>query len=218
MDFEEQRKNLVQELRENGIREEKVLAAVGEIPREKFISVELDKVAYDNAPLPIGFDQTISQPYVVAHMLEHLKLSEHDRLLEVGAGSGYAAAVASELVDRVYAVEIQQELYSIASGRLKRMGYSNIEMFHGDGHEGLPEHAPFTKILVSACGEEIPPALIDQLAVGGRLVAPVEEEDRDWQRLVVLDKASQTDIRRWDAGKVRFVPLRTNLEGESSEN
>src|SRR5437016_5872333 len=156
-----------------GIRDGRVLAAMREVPREAFVDIGLGEFAYEDSPLPIAEQQTISQPYIVALMLEAAQIGRDDRVLEVGAGSGYAAAVAAQLARHVRAIERHPSLVAQATDRIRTLGYSNIELRQGDGTFGWPSNDRFDVILVSAGGERIPPALKQQLKVGGRLVIPI---------------------------------------------
>jgi protein-L-isoaspartate(D-aspartate) O-methyltransferase len=188
-----------------GIRDERVLAALREVPREAFVSGELAEFAYDDTPLPIEAGQTISQPYIVALMIEALRPSPGDRVLEIGAGSGYAAAVLSRAVAEVFAVERHGELAELARSRLAALGYRNVEVRHGDGSLGWVEHAPYQGIVVAAGGPSIPRALLDQLAVGGCLVMPVGPSRL--QQLIRVTRTGDTEYVREDLSDVRFVPL-----------
>ncbi|RMH10232.1 MAG: protein-L-isoaspartate(D-aspartate) O-methyltransferase, partial [Planctomycetota bacterium] len=176
------------------------------VPREEFVPDDLRARAYDDSPLPIGQGQTISQPYIVATMLEALELMPEDRVLEVGSGSGYAAAVASRIVKQVFGVERLKPLVDQAKLRLERLGYDNVLLTHGDGTLGWPEHAPFDAIIVSAGGPDIPPALLQQLKVAGRLIMPVGTGPGD-QALVLIRRVDEESVKREKLGRVRFVPL-----------
>ncbi len=207
MNFDQQRERLVEnELRILGIRDESVLRAMRTVPREEFLSEEMQEFAYRNAPLPIGSGQTISQPLIVAHMAEALELEPRDRVLEIGAGSGYAAAVLSRIAKQVFTIERHRELADTASERLKRLGYANVQVRCGDGTRGWPEEAPFDAIVVAAGGPGIPKALLDQLCVGGRLVIPVGEVP-DSQQLVRAIRRGDDEFEYEELGAVRFVPL-----------
>jgi protein-L-isoaspartate(D-aspartate) O-methyltransferase len=197
---------LVRELR-GAIGDERVLAAVHDVPRELFVPEELRAEAWDNAPLPIGCDQTISQPLVVARMCELLELEGRERVLDVGTGSGYHAALLARLAAEVYSIERHAALSGRAALALEAAGVGNVTLAVGDGSLGLPAHAPYDAINVAAAARRrIPPALIEQLAPGGRLVAPVEE--RGEQRLALLRKrGDELLVTRLD--RVRFVPLRS---------
>ena len=176
------------------------------VPREAFVSEEMQEFAYRNAPLPIGSGQTISQPLIVAQMAEALELAPHERVLEIGAGSGYAAAILSRIAKEVFTIERHRELADTARERLKRLGYANVQVRWGDGTRGWPEEAPFDAIVVAAGGPGIPRALLDQLRVGGRLVIPVGEE-QDSQQLIRAIRRGDEQFEYEDLGAVRFVPL-----------
>ncbi len=207
MNFRHQRERLVEnELRMLGIRDESVLRAMRLVPREAFVSEEIREFAYRNAPLPIGSGQTISQPLVVAHMAEALELSPTERVLEVGAGSGYAAAVLSLIAKEVYTIERHQELADEATERLMRLGYSNVRVRCGDGTLGWPEAAPFDAIVVAAGAPKVPPALLEQLCIGGRLVIPVGDE-KESQQLIRVIRRDEKEYVYEEMGAVRFVPL-----------
>lgn len=201
----DQRKRMVEEqLRARGIRDERVLDAMAEVPREIFVSPENRASAYGDFPVPIGAGQTISQPYIVAAMLEKLELRPSDRVLEVGTGTGYQAAVLGRLAAEVWTVERHPELAAKAQEILAQLYIGNVNVVQGDGSRGLPEHAPFDKILVAAAAPRIPQALIDQLADGGRLVVPVGTPDE--QQLQVVRKiGDQISVTPHEL--CRFVPL-----------
>ena len=203
------------QLRSRGIKNERILTAMEEVPRERFIKKELVEFAYRDAPLPIEEEQTISQPYVVALMAEALELEADDKVLDVGTGSGYAAAVLSRIVDEVYTVERHKVLAETASKRFDDLGYDNIYVLHGDGSQGWEEHAPFDAINVAAGGPDVPEPLREQLAEGGRLIIPVGSEPRS-QRLVRVKKVDGK-IQRKDLGRVQFVPL-IGLSGWRNRN
>jgi protein-L-isoaspartate(D-aspartate) O-methyltransferase len=207
MSFELQRERLVEhELRVLGIRDEAVLHAMRAVPRESFVDEELREFAYRNAPLPIGSGQTISQPLIVAHMAEALELAPDERVLEIGTGSGYAAAVLSRIAKEVYTVERHPELADTATERLRQLGYRNVHVLCGDGTRGWPAHAPFDAIVVAAGSPGVPPALLEQLRVGGRLVIPVGPEV-DAQQLIRVVRRGDDDFEYEELGAVRFVPL-----------
>jgi protein-L-isoaspartate(D-aspartate) O-methyltransferase len=189
-----------------GIRDARVLAAMRTVPREAFVAEELAEFAYDDAPLPIGAGQTISQPYIVAAMAEALEPEPGHRVLEVGAGSGYAAAVLSRVVAEVYAIERHAELATVAARRLADLGHANVHVRQGDGTLGWSEHAPYDGIVVAAGGHEVPRALLEQLAVGGRLVIPIGTTPRD-QQLLRVRRVGPSTYEREELGAVRFVPL-----------
>jgi protein-L-isoaspartate(D-aspartate) O-methyltransferase len=176
------------------------------VPREAFVRAELVEFAYDDMPLPIGEGQTISQPYIVALMAEALQLSATDRVLEIGTGSGYAAAILSCIVKQVYTVERLETLYRLARRRLRRLGYHHVYVHLGNGTLGWPEHAPYDGIVVTAGGPTIPAALQEQLAVGGRLVMPVGSQPTH-QTLMRVTRTSATAFATEELGYVCFVPL-----------
>ena len=184
----------------------RVAAAFAAVPREEFVPAELAEFAYENRPLPIGQGQTISQPYIVAVMTDLLHPEASHRVLEVGTGCGYQAAVLARLVAQVYTIETVGELAKDAAARLKRMGIDNVAVRHGDGRMGWPQHAPYDGIIVTAAAREVPPALIQQLAVGGRLAIPLGEPGGD-QELVVIRKEADGTLDRRSVLPVAFVPL-----------
>jgi protein-L-isoaspartate(D-aspartate) O-methyltransferase len=188
------------------VRDRRVLDAMRKVPRHKFVPPELAARAYGDHPLPIGHGQTISQPYIVAIMTELARPQPQQRALEIGTGSGYQAAVLSELVAEVYTIELLEPLGASARGRLKALGYANVTVRIGDGYKGWPEKAPFDLILVTAGAPFIPPALIEQLAPGGRMVIPVGAEWSN-QVLKLLTKDKNGKVRTEDIMGVRFVPL-----------
>jgi protein-L-isoaspartate(D-aspartate) O-methyltransferase len=184
----------------------RVMEALGAVPRHAFVPERLAGRAYENRPLPIGHGQTISQPYIVALMTDLLEPEAGDRVLEVGTGSGYQAAVLAELVSEVHSIEIVEPLAETARERLGELGYDNVQVYHGDGYRGLPDEAPFDGIIVTAAAPEIPPPLIAQLAPGGRLVIPVGPEF-SIQSLVLMEKDEAGEVREHELLPVRFVPL-----------
>jgi protein-L-isoaspartate(D-aspartate) O-methyltransferase len=201
----QQRARMVAEqLRGRGIRDERVLAAMAKVPREEFLAREDRTNAYGDFPLPIGAGQTISQPYIVADMLEILDLRPEDRVLEVGTGTGYEAAILGELATEVWTVERHAELTDRAREILQRLGYRNVHVVYGDGTRGLPEHAPFDRILVAAAALRIPETLVAQLADGGRLILPVGS--RHEQQLQLARKQGD-EIVVTNHELCRFVPL-----------
>jgi len=200
------RTSMVDQLVWYGIRDARVLDTMRAIPRHEFVPEAIRPEAYMDRPLPIGLEQTISQPFIVAHMTELAEPQPGDKVLDVGTGSGYQAAVLSTLVDRVYSIEILCPLADQARARLERLGHSNVEVRCGDGYAGWPEQAPFELIIVAAAAPEIPGCLVEQLAAGGRLVIPVGP-DGEVQQLVVLEKGGDGTVTRRSVGSVRFVPM-----------
>lgn len=194
-----------QQLRRRGIGDARVLAAMAQVPREEFVAPELRDHAYEDRPLPIAHDQTISQPYVVALMIESLDVRSTDRVLEIGTGSGYAAAVLGELAREVHTVERHLDLASTATERLARLGYRNVHVACGDGTLGMIEHAPYDAIVVAAGGPTLPEPLLRQLAIGGRLIIPVGP--LHVQELVRITREGDDSFRREELGAVMFVPL-----------
>lgn len=203
--LEEQRARMVEEqLRARGIRDPRVLAAMGKVPREAFIAGEDLRDTYGDHPLPIGAGQTVSQPYIVAAMVEALELQRADRVLEVGTGTGYQAAILAELAAEVWTIERHAELATRAREILAQLGYTNVHIVHGDGSLGLAEQAPFDKILVAAAAPHIPASLVAQLRDGGRLVAPVGTR---YEQQVHLVRKEGGDIFVTTHDLCRFVPL-----------
>jgi protein-L-isoaspartate(D-aspartate) O-methyltransferase len=205
-DFETRRDRMVaDQLKARGIRDPEVLRAMGEVPREAFVPDDLADLAYEDGPLPIGSGQTISQPFIVAAMVAALDLDSSDRVLEVGAGSGYAAAVIGRIAAEVWAVERHLELVAAARGRLDRLGYDNVHVVCGDGSTGWAQEAPYDAIIVAAAAPQVPESLRRQLAVGGRLVIPVGATRREQRLLLVARTAGGFEQRELEP--VRFVPL-----------
>ena len=202
---EDERSQMVeQQIRARGITNLRVLGAMREIPRHLFIPPPYDRAAYGDAPLPIGNGQTISQPYIVALMTELVDPQPNDTILEIGAGSGYQAAVLSLLVQHVTTIERIHEVADLAKKNLEKLGLKNISIVLGDGTQGCPDNAPYNGIMITAAAPAIPAPLIDQLAIGGTVVAPVG--DREIQELVTVTK-NKSGIVRLTHGGVRFVPL-----------
>src|SRR5262245_11316207 len=191
------------QIRARGIKDERVLAAMRKVPRREVVPSAWREAAYEDRPLPIGEGQTISQPYIVAAMTELAAIDGESRVLEVGTGSGYQAAVLAEIAREVYTIEIIETLATRAARTLKRLGYGSVHVRHGDGYKGWPEAAPFDAILVTAAPSTVPPALLDQLAEGGRLVIPVGEE---YQQLEV-HRRTPHGIEVKKVLPVRFVPM-----------
>jgi protein-L-isoaspartate(D-aspartate) O-methyltransferase len=184
----------------------RVMAAIASVSREEFVSPDLKSFAYDNGPLPIGYGQTISQPYIVALMTDLLQLEPDHVVLEVGTGCGYQAAVLSQLVKQVFTIERIPELADASAARLKSLGYRNIQYRTGNGYDGWPEHAPYDAIIVTAAAAHIPQALVDQLKSGGRLVIPLGLPYMP-QELMLVEKDEQGKIHTGDILGVAFVPL-----------
>jgi len=184
----------------------RVMAAMREVPRDTFVPPDLIDAAFDNGPLPIGHGQTISQPYIVALMTDMLQLQPEHRILEIGTGSGYQTAILSQLCRQVYSVEVVPELSEAAQRLFQRLGYDNIQTRTGNGYAGWPEHAPYDGIIVTAAASQIPPALLEQLKPGGRLVIPVGEP-YSHQELFLVDKDPQGEIHTRGILGVAFVPL-----------
>jgi protein-L-isoaspartate(D-aspartate) O-methyltransferase len=206
-DYAAEREAMVErQLRGRGISDKQILDAFLEVPREAFVSTDYARAAYGDHPLPIEAGQTISQPYIVALMIEAAGIGLRDRVLEVGSGSGYAAAVISRIAGKVIGIERQHDLAELSRERLKRLGFDNVEIVEGDGTRGCPDEAPFDAILAAASGSHVPQPLIDQLADGGRIVMPLGSPG--WvQELVKVTKRADGSVERQNLGGVRFVPL-----------
>jgi protein-L-isoaspartate(D-aspartate) O-methyltransferase len=206
-DSSERRLAMVQrQIAHRGVRDPLVLAALGAVPREEFLPADLREFAYDDTPLPIDQGQTISQPYIVALMTEALRLRGGERVLEVGTGSGYAAAVLARIAADVYTIERYGQLAKRAAEVLAARGYRNVHVLHADGTLGWPEYAPFDAIVVAAGGPEVPESLKTQLRIGGRLVIPVGR-DRQLQELLRITRTTNERYRTEELADVRFVPL-----------
>lgn len=202
--FAAERARMVREqLRARGIREPAVLAAMTRVPRHRFVPALYEDLSYADHPVPIGFDQTISQPYIVAYMTEAARVSSNEKVLEVGTGSGYQAAILGELAREVYTIEIIPELASGARNILSELGYTNVHVRTGDGYAGWKEHAPFDAIVVTAAPDHVPQALVDQLAVNGRMIIPVGAGEQEMR--VITRTAS--GVTQESTLRVRFVPL-----------
>jgi protein-L-isoaspartate(D-aspartate) O-methyltransferase len=206
-DYTAEREAMVdRHLKRRGITDKLILDAFLAVPREEFVSEEYAHLAYGDHPLPIEAGQTISQPYIVGLMIEAARMKPGDKVLEVGAGSGYAAAVISRIAGKVIAIERQHDLIEIARRRMERLGYDNVEIVEGDGTKGCRDHAPFDAILAAASGSHVPRPLIEQLAPGGRIVMPVG--DPGWvQELIKVTKQDDGTLKQENLGGVRFVPL-----------
>ncbi|TSA49385.1 MAG: protein-L-isoaspartate(D-aspartate) O-methyltransferase [Nitrosomonadales bacterium] len=183
-----------------------VLAALEKVPRHRFVPPAQQRYAYDNRPLPIGYGQTISQPFVVAYMTDLLQLGRNDKVLEIGTGSGYQAAILGELVQEVYSIEIVEPLAARATEALRMNGYSNVQVRAGDGYYGWPEHAPFDAIIVTAAASHVPPPLVQQLKRGGRMAIPLGSGFLP-QHVVLVEKDMQGRVRTHELLPVQFVPL-----------
>ena len=203
--FKQQRRQMVQfQLRGRGIKDKRVLAAMSKVPRHQFVDLSWRDWAYSDRPLPIGHSQTISQPYIVAYMTETAEISPEDKVLEIGTGCGYQAAILGEIAQEVYSIEIIPQLAEKARRTLSQLGYENIKVKTGDGYQGWAENAPYDAIIVTAAPEQIPQPLIDQLATNGKMVIPVGTW---YQDIVVLTKTPDRIVKKKTI-PVRFVPMR----------
>jgi protein-L-isoaspartate(D-aspartate) O-methyltransferase len=203
-EFKKERREMVdRQIRARGITNNSVLKAMEKVPRHKFVPAEYIKSAYRDSPLPIGLNQTISQPFIVAYMTEAAEISKNDKVLEIGTGSGYQAAVLGELAREVYTIEIIPELAERSQQILGELGYKNIFVKTGNGYLGLPEQAPFDAIIVTAAPPEIPQPLVEQLAVGGKMIIPVGTAN---QEMVVIEKTKK-GVTEKRTMQVRFVPM-----------
>lgn len=203
-DFSKERREMVeQQIRARGITDDKVLKAMRKVPRHLFVPEPQRKFAYADSPLPIGLDQTISQPYIVAYMTEAAKIASGGKVLEIGTGSGYQAAILGEIAKEVYTIEIVPELARQSGSLLKDLGYKNVYAKEGNGYLGWPEHAPFDAIVVTAAPPEVPKALVDQLAVGGIMVIPV---GTSYQEMMLITK-TKDGVTEKRTIPVRFVPM-----------
>ena len=202
-EFAKQRRELVDQLRSQGIKNQDVLDALLKVPRHKFVPASYRHLAYQNRPLPIGQDQTISQPFIVGYMTEAAEIGSGEKVLEIGTGSGYQAAVLAELAKEVYTIEIIPQLAEGARSLLREMEYKNVQVKTGNGYEGWTEHAPFDAIVVTAAPDEVPKALVEQLAVRGKMVIPV---GTSFQQMVVITKTEAGVVERRTIPVV-FVPM-----------
>jgi len=202
-DFEQQRRNLIDQLRSQGFNSKTVLDAMLKVPRHKFVPPSERHLAYQNRPLSIGHDQTISQPFSVGYMTEAASVAPGEKVLEIGTGSGYQAAVLAELAREVYTIEIIPELAEGARSVLRELGYKNVQVKTGNGYEGWPEHAPFDAIVVTAAPDEVPKALVNQLALRGKMVIPV---GTTFQEMVIITRDESGVVERRTI-PVRFVPM-----------
>ncbi|RJR47277.1 MAG: protein-L-isoaspartate(D-aspartate) O-methyltransferase [Desulfobacteraceae bacterium] len=203
-EYKAERSRMVNEqIRARGIANNSVLKAIEKVPRHEFVPAQIRNLAYADRPLPIGFEQTISQPFIVAYMTEAAEISRNKKVLEIGTGSGYQAAVLGELAREVYSIEIIPELAENARRVLKKLGYNNVSVKAGNGFLGWPEHAPFDAIVVTAAPDEIPKALVDQLAVNGKIVIPVGAA---FQQMVIVTRTPE-GVTEKKTIPVRFVPM-----------
>lgn len=203
-EYARRRMNMVDnQIRARGIRDPRVLEVMRKVPRHEFVPAEQAANAYDDNPLPIGLGQTISQPYIVAYMTEQLQVTPQSKVLEIGTGSGYQAAVLGELAKEVYTIEIVADLARRSKDTLARLGYTNIHVKAGDGYRGWPEQAPFDRIIVTAAPDHVPQPLVDQLAVGGRLIIPVGDY---YQQMLILTKTPRGVVEEKTIDVV-FVPM-----------
>ncbi len=197
---------MVQEqLKARGVSDQRLLAAMKKVRRDEFVPANVKASSYTDQPLPIGYGQTISQPYVVAFMTEQLRLSNNDRVLEIGTGSGYQAAILAELAAEVYTIEIIEPLAKTAEATLQRLGYKNVHVKAGDGYKGWPERAPFDAVIVTCAPDHVPQPLIDQMKEGGRMIIPVGG-GLGYQQLYLLEKKNGK-LQRRAVLPVRFVPM-----------
>ena len=211
-DFASERQAMVErQIKARGISDERLLNAMLRVPRHEFVPASQVNHAYEDNPLPIGYDQTISQPYIVAYMTNVLELDGSERVLEVGTGSGYQAALLCELADSVFTIEIVEPLCRRARQVLNDQGYSRLQVRCGDGYSGWPEAAPFDAIIITASPPHIPAPLLDQLAPGGIMVLPVGEQ---YQKLVRIQRQADGSLVRKDLIPVRFVPMTGQVEDE----
>ena len=209
-DLAAQRQRMVTEqLKARGISDERVLNAMNKVPREEFVPPDSHDASYEDGPLPIGYGQTISQPYIVAFMTEQLRLKRSDRVLEIGTGSGYQAAILAELMSEVYSIEIVEPLAKNAEATLQRLGYENVHVKIGDGYKGWPEAAPFDAIIVTCAPDKVPQPLVDQLKDDGRMVIPVG--DRFAQELYLFEKKNG-QLKQSATLPVRFVPMTSEAQ------
>jgi protein-L-isoaspartate(D-aspartate) O-methyltransferase len=195
-----------EQIESRGITNARVLAAMNKVPRHEFVPEHLVTAAYEDHPLPIGYSQTISQPYIVALMTELLQLQPGATVLEVGTGSGYQAAILAEIGAQVYSMEILEPLAKTSAKILQRLGYANVQVKRGDGYLGWPQHAPYDAIVVTAAADHVPPPLVEQLKPGGRLVIPVGDGQAQ-QSLLLVEKSADGSVTTRDVAPVMFVPL-----------
>ena len=215
--IEERVKMVARQIQARDVNDPNVLKAMRIVPRHAFVPQSEQSVAYIDSPLPIGYDQTISQPYIVGFMTEALKLDPNSKVLEIGTGSGYQAAVCAEIAKEVYTIEIVKELAELAKERLKELGYPNVFVKAGDGFFGWPEHAPFDAIIGTAAAGRVPEPLIEQLKPGGRMILPVGGP-RDFQYLVLITKDDEGNLAKRKVMPVRFVPMTGEVEKPKKES
>ena len=206
IDWHIQRERLVDVLQQEGVVDVEVLNALRRVPREEFVPENMQKSAYRNSPLSIGLGQTTSQPLIVAVMAEALQIQPQHRVLEIGTGLGYAAAVLAELAQEVFTVERHGALATSAAERLRKLGYAHVHVRHGDGTQGWAEHAPYDGIVVAAASPNLPPALLEQLRIGGRLVIPCQTTSNR-QQLLCMTRVEENKFNRVTLCGVQFVPL-----------
>lgn len=199
------RKQLVDELRKKGIKDEKVLAAINNIPRHFFLDTAFERIAYEDRAFPITAGQTISQPYTVSFQSQLLEIKKYDKVLEIGTGSAYQACVLAEMGAKVFSIERQKELYDFVSTFFFIKKYTGLKRFYGDGFEGLPGYAPFDKIIITAAAPYIPPKLVEQLKPGGIMVAPVGNDEV--QKMIRITKNADGNIHQEELGNFSFVPM-----------
>lgn len=205
LEFYKQRQKMIRDqILSRGVTDALVIQALERVPRHRFVGERIERAAYDDTPLPISDGQTISQPFIVAYMTAALELRGGEKILEVGTGSGYQAAVLAEIVEQVYTIEINENLAIEAARRFKKMGYDNITLKCGDGYKGWPEHAPFDGIVVTAAPDHVPQSLVEQLRIGGRMIIPVGGVNQD---LLVIFKQPDGAIKKESRIPVRFVPM-----------
>jgi protein-L-isoaspartate(D-aspartate) O-methyltransferase len=214
--YKAQRYEMVREdIEARGVHDRKVLEAMRQVPRHRFVPPGFRHRAYADHPLPIGSGQTISQPYIVALMTEMLQPKATDRVLEIGTGSGYQAAVLAEIVKQVYSIEIHKALADSAGNLLRELGYENVRVKHGDGYFGWPEHGPFDAIMITAAAVRIPQPLVKQLKDGGRMVLPLDKNNR-YQELTLFIKQGEKNIMK-EMGAVIFVPMTGEVKKEAEQ-
>lgn len=201
------RRHLVEQLRNKGITDEEVLSAIGSVPRHLFMDSGFESHAYQDKAFPIAAEQTISQPYTVAFQSQLLQVQKGQSILEIGTGSGYQTAVLTLLGADVYSIERQHQLYRYSMRQLPKLGYRSKKLVFGDGYKGLPEFAPFDRILVTAGAKEVPKALLNQLVIGGRMVIPVGTET---QEMILIVRTSAKEFEKQKHGTFRFVPMLTD--------